>query len=120
MKLTTFLAVVTLLALVRPGDDNVYVMQDGKKCQPEGSPNSSDKIKALNRLKNRNAAPGDDDIDALVSLPAMVAPGRDDTRFDDGKGATVRGFVMEVKVGGKESCNCQATDPLDMDTHIAL
>ena len=26
MKLATFLAVVTLLALVRPGDDNVYVM----------------------------------------------------------------------------------------------
>jgi hypothetical protein len=120
MKVQTLFVLVALLAVARPGDDNVYVQQDGKKCAEEGSPNSSDPIKAVNRLKNRNAAPGDKDIDPLVSLMAMVAPGRDDTRFDATKGATVRGLVMEVKVGGKESCNCQATNPLDMDTHVSL
>jgi hypothetical protein len=113
MKVQTVLALVALLALARPGGDNVYVLHDGTKCPEEGSANSSDPIKALNGLKNRNSAPTDADLDPFVSLAALMAPGPDYTRFDEKKGATIRGFVREVKVGGKESCNCKATNPLD-------
>lgn len=102
-----------------PGDQNVYIMQNGHRCPPEGA-TTSDVLKALNVLKNRNSAPKEDDIDPLVSLAAIVAPGPDETRFNPAKGAQIAGYVQEVKVGGNESCNCHATDPIDMDTHIAV
>jgi hypothetical protein len=123
MKILPLLTVSALLALAfaPPADDeNSYTMQDGKKCAASGIPGSSAKIKALDLLKNRNTAPKEQDIDPLVSLPAMTALGADYTRFDANKGATVQGYVMSVKVGGNESCNCKATDPTDRDTHIAL
>jgi hypothetical protein len=60
------------------------------------------------------------DIDSTVTLTAMVAPGDDEDRFDVKSAATVRGFVLEVMVGGKETCNCHAVDPNERDTHIAL
>jgi hypothetical protein len=50
----------------------------------------------------------------------MLAPGADYTRFDSNKGATIRGYVMSVKVGGIESCNCKAKNEIDRDTHIGL
>ncbi len=30
------------------------------------------------------------------------------------------GYVYDVKPGGKETCNCHATDPSNRDTHIEL
>src|SRR5439155_1929170 len=45
----------------------------------------------------------------------------DDTdRFDTNEAAKVTGYVINVKAGGKENCNCHATNPIDMDTHIEL
>jgi hypothetical protein len=77
--------------------------------------------KDLNRHKNRSVAPIDDQIDPEVSLAAMLAPGNDLTRFDEEKGARITAYVVDVKPGGKaETCNCGATDPVDMDTHIEL
>jgi hypothetical protein len=122
MKVLPLLIVSAPLALTfAPADDeNSYTMQDGKKCAASGTPGSSAKIKALDLLKNRNAAPKEEEIDPLVSLQAMMAPGADYTRFDSNKGATVQGYVMSVKLGGTESCKCKATNPIDRDTHIAL
>jgi hypothetical protein len=40
--------------------------------------------------------------------------------FDVKSAATVTGFVLQVEVGGKETCNCHATEPDERDTHIAL
>src|SRR5262249_52273774 len=74
----------------------------------------------LNRDKNRSAEPSEDDIDTDVSLAAMLAPGEDETRFDGARAARVVGFVVKVKAGGSESCNCKATDPIDRDAHIEL
>src|SRR5579862_5780396 len=119
MKLSAFLGISALLTFALLADDtNSYTMQDGKNCAASGRPKSSAKIKALDLLKNRNRAPKDEDIDPLVSLVAMLAPGADYTRFSNDKGETIRGYVMSVKVGGIESCNCKATDPADRDTHI--
>jgi hypothetical protein len=123
MKALPVLIITALcvLALAPAGDDaNTYTMQDGRKCAAAGLPGSSPKIKALDLLKNRKTAPKGEEIDSLVSLPAMLAPGADYTRFDSDKGATIQGYVMSVKVGGIESCNCKAKDEIDRDTHIAL
>jgi hypothetical protein len=64
--------------------------------------------------------PQNADIDQDVTLAAMLSPGDDTGRFDSTKAATITGFVVKVKSGGKESCNCGAGKSIDMDTHIML
>jgi hypothetical protein len=114
-----FAATVSLV-IAQPGDQDVYTLQDGTKCRPEGTATSA-AGKELNRHKNRTTAPGEADIDPEVSLTAMLAPGNDVTRFDQEKGARITAFVVDVKPGGKaETCNCGATAVIDMDTHIEL
>jgi len=100
-------------------DTGVYKTSDGKDCPMAGTGNSAAN-KALNRLKNRFTFPDDSDVDKNVSLAAILAPGDDTDRFDTHEAAKITGYVINVKVGGKENCNCQATNPIDMDAHIEL
>src|SRR5262249_17216650 len=63
--------------------------------------------KVLNRLKNRTVAPHPDQIDRAVTLEAMLAPGEDEGRFDEQKGAIITGWVVNVEQGGQpETANC--------------
>jgi hypothetical protein len=102
-----------------PGDlDTIRV--DGKPCGLVGKPGGSPPQQALNKYKNRYAIPAESDIDPEVSLAALVAPGIDVNRFSPKNAAQIRAFVIEIKEGEKESCNCEATDPVLMDTHIVL
>jgi hypothetical protein len=103
----------------RTQDQNTYVEQNGKTCGLAGSATGTPG-KTLNRHKNRWTAPEEDQIDSEVSLGAMLAPGNDTDRFDQEKGATIRGYVVNVKKGGKETCNCGAANPVDIDTHIEV
>jgi hypothetical protein len=98
----------------------VYTTSDGVECPREGKPTGSEGTKELNPLKIRFTFPKKDDIDENVTLAAMLAPGDDTGRFDSNKAATISGFVVKVKSGGPESCNCGAGKPIDMDTHIML
>jgi hypothetical protein len=102
-----------------PPQDSDYTMQDGKTCGPTGSAAKAE-VKELNLHKNQIGAPTADDIDTDVTLAAMLAPGDDEGRFDATKAARIVGFVMDVKVGGVETCNCKSTNPIDRDTHIEL
>lgn len=77
-------------------------------------------VRALNPLKRRMTAPAATDMDNQVTLAAMVAPGDDTSRFDVKKGATIEGYVADIKVGGVESVNCHTHDPQYRDTHIEL
>lgn len=77
-------------------------------------------IQALNRLKNREAAPTAKDFDRTVSLAAMLRPGDDRSRWNDHKAAQVVGYVAGVKVGGVETVNCHARSVHGRDTHIDL
>jgi hypothetical protein len=74
--------------------------------------------RALNLLKNRYEAPTW--LNPAITLSAMLAPGDDRSRWKVRDGAEVVGYVADVKVGGVETCNCHARDPLDRDTHIEL
>ena len=98
----------------------VYTTSEGVACPLEGKQTGSEGAKEQNPLKNRFAFPNKDDIDADVTLAAMLAPGDDTGRFDSSKAATISGFVVLVKSGGKETCNCGAAKPIDTDTHIML
>jgi hypothetical protein len=91
----------------------------GRQCPPEGDARSPD-VKELNRLKSRYHSPVASDIDPTVTLTAMVAPGDDETRFDNRAAATITGFVLRVSEGGVETCNCHARAPDQRDTHILL
>ena len=88
-------------------------------CPPQGTGPTA-RSRALNRLKNRDAAPAAAQIDHAITLEAMVAPGQDKSRFSSGRGAIADGYVDTVYVGGIESANCEATSPAGRDTHIEL
>jgi len=115
MKLRTRVFAAALLALVAP----LAAQDEFHGCGMAGTGKPA-AIKAVNRLKNRYTPPADTEIDAGVTLKRMLKLGDDADRFDEEKGAEIVGYVYDVKPGGKETCNCGATDPDLRDTHIEL
>ena len=112
-------AMTALLMVQTPTDTNVYTLSNGTQCPAQGN-DSNPSIIALDLQKNRPTGPAASDIDRDVSLAAMLAPGDDTNRFDATRGASVAGIVIRVKTGSVESCNCDAKDAVDQDTHIEL
>lgn len=94
-------------------------MDDYNNCGLEGDAKRAD-VRDLNTQKNRYDFPDSNAIDHSVTLEAMLAQGDDKNRFTMGRAAEITGYVIDVKVGGDESCNCHARDPQDRDTHIEL
>jgi hypothetical protein len=123
--LAVVLAVLAVIVTITPAgepQDLTVIQLNGMPCPLEGTAKSEAR-KTLNRLKNRFILPTDDDIDPLVSLQAMLAPGPDQDRFSPKKAATIRGFVVKVSFGGiefGETCNCQSQKKNEVDTHIDL
>jgi hypothetical protein len=74
------------------------------------------RVKALNREKNRYVAPAHQHIDGNISLRDMLRPGNDANRFRTDRAAVIIGFVVSVKPGGIESCNCWAEQAKWRDT----
>lgn len=94
-------------------------MDDYNGCGLEGDAKRVD-VRELNTQKNRYDFPDSTKIDHNVTLQAMLAPGEDRNRFNSGAAVEINGYVIDVKVGGDESCNCHARNPEDRDTHIEL
>ena len=94
-------------------------MDDFDACKLDGTATSA-RLKQLNQLKNRYTVPRDDQIDRSITPSTLLAPGDDKTRWNSTSGAEITGFVLDVKPGGKETCNCGKTDPVHTDTHIEL
>src|SRR5258708_8605006 len=94
-------------------------MDDFHGCGLDGSTKIVN-LKKLNQLKNRYSMPKDDQIDHSIKLNALLAPGDDETRWNSRSGAEITGFVLKVKTGGRETCNCGKKDPVHTDTHIEL
>lgn len=88
-------------------------------CGMEGTAKSAS-LKALNRDKNRYTTPQASEINSSITLSAMLAPGDDRTRWKSTSGAEITGYVLDVKPGGGETCNCGKTDPAHTDAHIEL
>src|SRR5260370_27805722 len=97
-----------------PPDMDVF---DG--CGLDGSAKTAN-LKKLNQLKNRYTAPTNSEINPAITLSAMLAPGNDKTRWSSTSGAEVTGFVLDVKPGGGETCNCGKTDAAHIHAHIQL
>jgi hypothetical protein len=94
-------------------------MDDFDGCGLDGTAKTAN-LKKLNQMKNRYTVPQDNQLDHSITLSALLAPGDDKTRWNSTSGAEVTGFVLDVKPGGGETCNCGKTDPVHTDTHIEL
>ena len=88
-------------------------------CRPEGSAQAAS-IQARSVLKNRSTPPVATDVVGTINLAAILVPGGDETRFDNTDGATVIGFVHDVRAGGEETVNCGANTVAFKDTHLEL
>ncbi len=119
MRAAAIAIFLPFLVLAQTDGNLDTITLNGRPCPPEGDARSPD-VKDLNRLKNRYHTPVASDIDPTVTLTAMVAPGDDETRFDNKSAATITGFVLKVLEGSVESCNCQAKAANERDTHIQL
>lgn len=94
-------------------------MDDFHGCGLDGSA-ATPNLKKLNQLKNRYTLPQSNQIDHSITLSTILAPGDDKTRWNSSSAAELTGFVLAVKPGGKETCNCGTTDTLLSDVHIEL
>jgi uncharacterized protein YgiM (DUF1202 family) len=94
-------------------------------CPAEGNPSprgsNFERLKDLNRLKNRGADPSDADIDRTVTLDKLLEPSDDDSQtWSPSRAAEIVGYVYHVKPGGSETVNCKKADPAHRDSHIEL
>src|SRR6266404_5853998 len=89
-----------------------------RPCNPQTGDATQAQAKELNRFKNRSKPPTSRDIDPHITLAAMLIPGDDTNRFPMTKAAAITGYVVSAKVGGIETCNCHAKNPINRDTHI--
>jgi hypothetical protein len=94
-------------------------MDDFDGCGMGGTAKTAN-LKKLNQMKNRYAVPHDDQINHSITLSAILAPGDDKSRWSSSSGGEVTGFVLDVKPGGSETCNCGKTDSAHTDSHIEL
>jgi hypothetical protein len=119
MRFAGVLVALPLLFLGQTGNNLDVITLNHVPCPLQGVAKGHD-VQELNRNKGRYHLPVASDIDPTVTLTSLIAPGDDEERFDVKSAATVVGFVLQVQVGGTETCNCRATDPDERDTHIAL
>ena len=115
-RLATRWIAATALLLSRPSPAQTSLSID---CPLVGDTRTAT-VEALNRLKNRADTPRAADLDSAVTMKALTAAGHDRRRFNVRRAATITGYVAGVKVGGVESVNCHAKNPVDRDTHIEL
>lgn len=92
---------------------------DGMDCGLHGTAQYGNEAYYLNAYKNRYKAPLKADFDNRVSLLSLIKSG-DPNQFSQEKAAVVQGFVVDIKIGGVETCNCRTKDPQYRDTHIEL
>jgi Bacterial SH3 domain len=87
-------------------------------CPLEGSA-VAERYRASNRLKNRLTAPAATDVDSSATLLALLTRGAE-TDWSTARGASLVGYVFDVKEGGEETVNCGDTDVRYRDTHIEV
>ena len=112
----TLVVLATLCrAPIALGDDATILAN----CPPKGD-SAVLTVEHLNVLKRRMTIPSAEDMDHSVTMAALTLPGDDTTRWNAAKGATLEGYVADVKVGGVESVNCHTHQSAYRDTHIEL
>lgn len=112
--------IVILLPIAIAAADPTDLIIHGERCGKHGSARPGTKEYDQNVFKNRFDIPPADRFDRSISLEDIAIAKENQTGFSQNKAVEIEGYVFAVKVGGKETCNCKATDPLFRDTHIEL
>lgn len=87
------------------------------QCPVEGGAKNAKDAQA-NKYKNREIT--STEIDTSVTLDKMLAYGEDSKRFNQNSFIKIIGYLVEVKQGGKESCNCGTEIDSLQDIHIYI
>jgi hypothetical protein len=88
-------------------------------CPPQGDA-TKPKARRLNESKARLDEVLDEDVDDTVTIDALLEPGDDRLRWQDGQGAEITAYVIAVRDGGMASSNCHALQGFDHDTILEL
>ena len=88
-------------------------------CPAQGDATKPE-IRELNERKARNDTPSDDDVDETVTIDALVEPGDDSLRWQDGVAIEIVAYVLEIRDGGATSANCHSADPAEHDTILEI
>jgi len=88
-------------------------------CDMDGSTNN-EFLKVMNRKKNRYNIPLGSDFDNSVTFSSFIAKGEDQNRFNENKAVELIAWVLDVKWGSNESCNCNQPGQNFQDVHIEL
>lgn len=113
-KACKILGLTSVLSILGSAQD----LSTYKGCPPAGDGKDA-KLAELDRKKNRFDIV-DPNHAIQISMDDLRIPGEDSGRFKEGIAVFIEAYIVEVKPGGVESCNCHSTDPDSRDTHIAL
>jgi hypothetical protein len=83
-------------------------------CGIHGSAKRRSREYVINPFKNRSQVPRT--VNPRITLKVLA----NGARFENNEAAAIIGYVALVESGGRETCNCNATDAAHKDTHIAL
>ena len=76
------------------------------------------KFQILDSLKNRNFT---ECLDSSVTLEKILTfKGDDRNSYNSCQYVPLTGYIILVKYGGPETCNCHSKDKKDLDIHIEL
>lgn len=92
-----------------------------KKCVAKHGPHGTGTAKVFHLNEEKNILKSPKTNDPAITLDELLKDSKkDESRFIEGTGSEITGYVRDVVVGGIESCNCQANDAPYRDTHIFL
>ena len=86
-------------------------------CPQEGS-STKDKFKELDKLKNRTEKKSY--IDENLDVKSFLKGNDDRKLFSNDMYVTITGYVVLVKYGGAETCECESKEKNDEDYHIEI
>jgi hypothetical protein len=87
-------------------------------CPPEGDA-KFERVREVNRFKNRVLGPRPSQVQR-ITMDDLRFPGPDQSRWSNEYAVELEALVVDVKPGGKETCNCHASAVNEKDTHIEL
>ncbi|RPI67495.1 MAG: hypothetical protein EHM43_07880 [Ignavibacteriae bacterium] len=88
-------------------------------CPKHGSA-VQQRAKDLNVKKNRTDVPAPSQIKKSVTFETLMTATEKPRTFKEGDAVSIVGYVVEVRIGAIETCNCKATDPWKRDSHIEM
>ena len=86
-------------------------------CPQEGN-SAKEKFKELDKLKNRTEKKSY--IDENIDIETFLKGIDDRKMFSNDMYVTVTGYVVSVKYGGAETCECDSKEKNDEDYHIEI